>query len=65
MIDEVLFAEISMIDEYFPIWNVSQHYEDWLLDFGASHHLNLHRNWLTSYQDVNDSFVFMGNNVSC
>jgi len=66
MMDEVLFAEeLCMIDETLPVCNVSQHFGIWLLDSGASHHMCSHRNWFTSYEDVNGSSVFMGNNVSC
>jgi len=60
MIDEVLSTELGMVDEALPICNVYQNYEIWLLDFGASHHMSPHRNWYISYQDVNDSSVFMG-----
>ena len=64
MIDEVLSAEkLCMIDE--TSCNVSQGVESCLLDSGASHHICPHRNWFTSYENVNGSFVFMGNNVSC
>ena len=36
-----------------------------MLDSGASHHMCPHRNWFPSYENVNGSSVFMGNNVSC
>jgi len=66
MIDEVLFAkELCMIDETLPLCNVSRDFGSWLLDSGASHHMFPHRNWFTSYEDVNGSSMFMGNNVSC
>ena len=58
-----------MVDEVFaealPLCNVSQDAENWLLDSGASHHIGPHRSWFTSYETVNGSSVFMGNNVSC
>ena len=58
MIDEVLSAEkLCMIDE--TSCNVSQGVESCLLDSGASHHICPHRNWFTSYENVNGSFVFM------
>eukprot|EP00253_Pinus_taeda_P003620 PITA_03620 len=66
MIDEVLSVEeLCMIDETLPVCNVSQDFEIWLLDSGASHHMCPHINWFTSYENVNGSSVFMGNNVSC
>jgi len=36
-----------------------------LLDSGASHHMSPHKNWFTSYDAVNGSSMFIGNNVSC
>ena len=66
MIDEFLSAEeLCMINETLPVSNVSQGFESWLLNSRASHHMCPHRNWFTSYEDVNGSSVFMGNNVSC
>lgn len=66
MIDEVLFSnELCMIDETLPVCNVSEDFESWLLDFGASHHMCLQRNWFPSYEVINGSYVFMGDNVSC
>ena len=59
MIDEVLTIEAL------PICNVSQDVEISLLDSSASHHMSLHISWFTSYEAVNGSFVFMGNNASC
>ena len=61
MIDEVLSAEeLCMIDETSPECNVSQGLESWLLDSSASHHICPHKNWLTSYENVNGSSLFMG-----
>ena len=66
MKDEVLSAEeLCMIDETSPECNISQGVDSWLLDSGASHHMCPHRNWFTSYENVNSSSVFMGNNMSC
>lgn len=44
MIDKVLFVETRMIYEALSNCNVSHHLEYWLLDFGASHHMSLHKN---------------------
>jgi len=66
MIDEVLFAKgLCMIDETLPLCNVSQDFGSWLLDAGASHHMCPHINLFTSYEDVNGSSMFLGNNVLC
>jgi len=54
-----------MVDETLPISNVSHNYENWLLDSTAFHHKSPHKNWFTTYEAMNGSFVFMGNNVSC
>ena len=59
MDDEVL------IGEALPICNISQDADYWLLDSGASHHMIPHRNWFSSYETVDGSSVFMGNNASC
>ena len=58
MVDEVLIAEALLV------CNVSQNAENWLLNFGASNHMSLHRSWFTSYETINGSSVFMGNNAS-
>eukprot|EP00253_Pinus_taeda_P012974 PITA_12974 len=60
MIDEVLSAEdLCMIDETSPECNISQGVDSWLLDSGASHHMCPHRNWFTSYENLNGSSIFM------
>ena len=66
MIEEVLsIEELCMIDENSRECNVSQGLGSWVLGSGASHHMCPHRNWFTSYENVNGSSVFMGSNVSC
>jgi hypothetical protein len=54
-----------MVDEVLSICNVSHYHEEWLLDFGASHHMCPHRSWFSSYQVVDGGIVLMGNNVPC
>jgi hypothetical protein len=54
-----------MIDEVLSISNVSEYYEEWILDSGASHHICPNRNWFTSYQAVDSGVVLMGNDNSC
>jgi hypothetical protein len=54
-----------MIDEVLSISSILQYQEEWLLDYGASHHMCSHRNWFTSYQYVDEGVVFMGNGISC
>jgi hypothetical protein len=54
-----------MVDEVLSICNVSQYHEEWLLYFGASHHMCPHRSWFSSYQAIDGGIVLMGNNVSC
>jgi hypothetical protein len=55
----------GMIDEVLSISNVSEYYEEWILDSGASHHIFPNRSWFTSYQAVDSGVVLMGNNNSC
>ena len=59
MVDEFLIVEAL------PIFNVSQDADNRLLDSSASNHMSLHQNWFTSYETVNGSYVFVGNNASC
>jgi hypothetical protein len=54
-----------MIDEVLTICKVSQFSEEWLLDFGASHHLSPYQNCFSPYQVVDGGSVIMGNTVSC
>jgi hypothetical protein len=53
-----------MIDEVFTICNVSQFYEEWLLDYGSSHNLCPHQYWFSTYQAIYGGSVLMGKNVS-
>ena len=54
-----------MIDEVLSICSVSKYNEEWLLDFGASHHIYPHKDWFASYQTVSDSIVLLGDNHWC
>jgi len=54
-----------MVDEALHVCDVSQNHENWLSDSSASHHMSQHINLFTSYQDVNGSYAFMSNVVSC
>ena len=54
-----------MIDEVFLVCNISKYNEEWLLDFGALHHICPHKDWFASYQTVNDGMVLLGDNHSC
>jgi len=54
-----------MTVEVFSISNFSCHDQHWLLYYGASNHMCLHRNWFFSYQFIDDIIVYMGNEISC
>jgi hypothetical protein len=54
-----------MIDQVLSISSNLQYQEEWQLDLGASHHMCSHRNWLFSYQSVDEGVVFMGNGIPC
>ena len=54
-----------MVDEVLSIFNVHQHQNNWILDFGASHDMFLHRSWLLLYQSIDEGVVYMGNDISC
>ena len=54
-----------MTDEFLSVSSTLQYEEEWLLDFGASHHMRSHRSWFSTYQFINEGVVFMGNNISC
>jgi hypothetical protein len=54
-----------MVDEVLSTCDVSHQHQHWLLDFGASSHMCLHRNWFSTYQSIDDGVVFMGNDFSC
>jgi hypothetical protein len=44
----------GMVDEVLSVCSISQYQEEWLLDFGASHHMCSHRSWFSSYQSIDD-----------
>ena len=54
-----------MIDEVLSICREFEYNEECLLDFGSSHHICTHKDWLASYQIVNDGIVVLGDNHSC
>ena len=51
-----------MIDEVLSVCNISECNEEWLLDYGALHHIYPHKDWFASYQTVNDGIVLLGYN---
>jgi hypothetical protein len=54
-----------MTDEVLSISIGSCHDQQWLLDYGASNHMCLHRHWFVTYQSIDDGIVYMGNDISC
>ncbi len=38
--------------------------EEWILDLGCSFHMCPNRSWFTTYKEVNDGTVLMGNNMA-
>jgi hypothetical protein len=54
-----------MVDEVLSTCDVSYQHQYWLLDSDASNRTCLHRNWFSTYQFIDDGFVFMGNEFSC
>jgi hypothetical protein len=55
----------GMNDQVLSVSTNLQYQEECQLDSGASHHMCLHRNWLISYQYVDEGVVFMGNGIPC
>jgi hypothetical protein len=55
----------GMTHHVLSIYSNLQYQEEWKLDSGASHHMFSHRNWLISYQSVDEGVVFMGNGIPC
>ena len=54
-----------MANEELSTCDVSHQHKHWLLDSGASSHMCLHRNWLWTYQSIDDGVFSMGNDFSC
>jgi hypothetical protein len=54
----------GIVDEVLLISIGSRHDQQWLLDFGASNHMFLHRHWIITYQSIDDGVVYMGNDIS-
>eukprot|EP00253_Pinus_taeda_P003676 PITA_03676 len=48
----------GMSDEVLSV-NVSNHGQHWLLDFGASNHMCIHKEWFKTYKSINDGVVYM------
>lgn len=40
-------------------------YHDWIVDSGASFHVTLHREWLSTYNNGKNGRVHLGNNYAC
>jgi hypothetical protein len=55
----------GMTNDVLYISNSSHHDQHWLLDSGLSNHMCLHKHWFSTYQPIDDGFVFMGNDISC
>jgi hypothetical protein len=55
----------GMVDEVLKIGIVSRYDQQWLLDFGASNHMCLHRHWFITYHTIDHGIVYMGNDISC
>ncbi|KAG8478826.1 hypothetical protein CXB51_028794 [Gossypium anomalum] len=45
--------------------NNSKVSEEWILDSSCTFHMNLNRDWFTTYETVSECVVLMGNNTSC
>jgi hypothetical protein len=54
-----------MIDKVLSIGIGLCHDQQWLLDFGASNDICLHRHWFVTYEYMDDGIVYMGNDISC
>eukprot|EP00253_Pinus_taeda_P034717 PITA_34717 len=53
----------GMSDEVLSV-NASKHDQHWLLDFGASNHMCIHKDWFKTYRSIDDGVVYMGNDVT-
>ena len=63
-------SEASMASEETPdeCWSVASNDENsskWVLDTGCSYHMSPDRKWFTTYKEIDNSAVMMGNNNSC
>ena len=54
----------GMVDEVLSISTCSHHDQQWLLDFGASNHMCIHRHWFITYQSIDDGVGYTGNDIS-
>ncbi|XXG45985.1 hypothetical protein AAC387_Pa02g0930 [Persea americana] len=39
--------------------------DEWILDSGCFYHMCPNRDWFTTYKEINDGSVLMGNNIEC
>jgi hypothetical protein len=58
-------TDSGMTNDVLSISIGSHHDQQWLLDFGATNHMCLHRHWFVAYQSIYDGMVYMGNDISC
>lgn len=59
-----LASKTCMSDEVLSV-DLSSHDQHWLLYFGASNHMCIHREWFKTYKPISDGVVYMGNDVTC
>ena len=50
----------GIVDEVLSVFDVFEYHHEWLLNYGASHHMCLHKNWVSIYQSINNGMDFHG-----